>query len=52
MFGLKLFARAKTKKFASEKKRKQYFAIQAYYQQQSQTGSSSVSIKKKSAKNK
>ena len=31
MFGLKLFAKTKTKKFASDKDRKQYYAIQGYY---------------------
>ena len=31
MFGLKLFTKAKTKKFASDKDRKQYYAIQGYY---------------------
>ena len=31
MFGLKLFAKTKTKKFASDKDRKRYYAIQGYY---------------------
>lgn len=31
MFGLKLFTKTKTKKFASDKDRKQYYAIQEYY---------------------
>ena len=31
MFGLKLFTKTKTKKFSSEKDRKQYYAIQGYY---------------------
>ena len=31
MFGLKLFTKVKTKKFASDKARKQYYAIQDYY---------------------
>ena len=31
MFGLKLFAKTKTKKFASDKDRKQYYVIQGYY---------------------
>ena len=31
MFGLKLFTKTKTKKFASDKDRKQYYAIQGYY---------------------
>ena len=31
MFGIKLFAKTKTKKFASDKDRRQYYAIQGYY---------------------
>ena len=31
MFGLKLFTKTKTKKFASDKDRRQYYAIQGYY---------------------
>ena len=31
MFGLKMFAKTKTKKFANDKDRKQYYAIQGYY---------------------
>lgn len=31
MFGLKIFTKTKTKKFASDKDRKQYYAIQSYY---------------------
>ena len=31
MFGLKKFKETKTKKFESDKNRKQYFAIQNYY---------------------
>lgn len=31
MFGLKKFNNTKTKRFESNKKRKQYFAIQSYY---------------------
>lgn len=31
MFGLKKFKETKTKKFESDKKRKQYFAIQNHY---------------------
>lgn len=36
MFGLKLFAKTKTKKFANEKGRKQYYAIQGYYKKKNQ----------------
>jgi hypothetical protein len=32
MFGIKKFKDAKTKKFETDKERKQFFAIQAYYQ--------------------
>ena len=31
MFGLKLFTKTKTKRFANDKERRQYFAIQGYY---------------------
>ena len=31
MFGLKIFTKIKSKKFASDKERKQFFAIQGYY---------------------
>ena len=37
MFGLKLFAKTKAKKFASDKERKRFFAIQANYKKQSET---------------
>lgn len=35
MFGLKKFKETKTKKFESDKKRKQYFAIKNYYKAKS-----------------
>lgn len=31
MFGMKLFAKSQTKKFASDKERKRYYAIKGYY---------------------
>ncbi len=31
MFGLKIFAKSKTKKFATDKDRRKYYAIQGYY---------------------
>lgn len=31
MFGLKLFTKTKTKRFANDKERRQFFAIQGYY---------------------
>ena len=34
MFGLKLLAKSKTKKFASDKERKRYYAIQSYYKKE------------------
>lgn len=37
MFGLKLFVKTKTKKFASDKDRKQYYAIQGYYKKNKST---------------
>ena len=39
MFGLKLFAKTKTKKFASDKDRKQYYAIQGYYKKKNESAS-------------
>ena len=36
MFGLKLFVKAKEKKFATDKDRKQHFAIQGYYRKKSE----------------
>ena len=51
MFGLKLFTKTKTKKFASDKDRKQYYAIQGYYKKKSQSSKSSIAnIKPKSKK--
>ena len=37
MFGLKLYAKTKTKKFASDKDRKQYYAIQGYYKKKQES---------------
>jgi hypothetical protein len=36
MFGLKLFTKTKTKKYASDKDRKQYYAIQEYYKKRNE----------------
>jgi len=36
MFGLKLFTKTKTKKFASDKARKQNYAIQGYYKKKNE----------------
>ena len=37
MFGLKLFTKTKSKKFASDKDRKQYYAIQGYYKKKNES---------------
>ena len=37
MFGLKKFTKVKTKKFANDKDRKQYWAIQGYYKKKAET---------------
>ena len=37
MFGLKIFTKTKTKKFASDKDRKQYYAIQGYYKKKNES---------------
>lgn len=50
MFGLKLFTKTKTKKFASDKDRKQYYAIQGYYKKKNETTKKSAA-KPKSNKN-
>lgn len=34
MFGLKIFTKAKSKNFASDKERKRHYAIQNYYKKQ------------------
>lgn len=47
MFGTKKFKKAKTKKFNSDKERKQFFAIQAYYKNKAKA---SVYSEKKSPK--
>lgn len=36
MFGLKLFTKTKTKKFANDKERRQYYAIQGYYKKKNE----------------
>lgn len=42
MFGLKLFAKTKTKKFASDRDRKQYYAIQGYYKEKNKKAQKSI----------
>ena len=51
MFGLKVFTKTKTKKFASDKDRKQYYAIQGYYKKKSQSSKSSTANAKPKSKN-
>lgn len=46
MFGLKLFNKTKTKKFKTDKERKQYFAIQNYYKNKNSTHISTTKDKK------
>ena len=50
MFGLKLFAKVKTRKFASEKERRQYFAIQDYYRKKGESPKPMVSKPKTKGK--
>ncbi len=38
MFGVKKFKDAKTKKFDSDRERKRFFAIQAYYKNKTKSG--------------
>ena len=47
MFGLKLFTQTKTKKFASDKDRKQYYAIQGYYKKKKRSNKYTDSSSKK-----
>ena len=50
MFGLKLFAKTKTKKFASDKDRKQYYAIQGYYKKKNELSNKSTQKSKTSTR--
>ena len=50
MFGLKLFTKTKTKKFASDKDRRQYYAIQGYYKKKNNTANKSNSKITKNSK--
>ena len=51
MFGLKIFTKTKTKKFANDKDRKQYYAIQGYYKRTRQSSKSSIANIKPKSKN-
>lgn len=50
MFGLKLFTKTKTKKFASDKDRKQYYAIQGYYKKKTESSSKATAKSKNTKK--
>lgn len=50
MFGLKLFAKMKTKKFATDKERKQYYAIKGYYKKKNESANKPISKTKSSKK--
>lgn len=50
MFGTKKFKDAKTKKFDSDKTRKQFFAIQSYYKSKAKKSAYTLT-KQKSTKN-
>ena len=47
MFGLKLFTRTKSKKFARDKDRRKYYAIQGYYKKKSKKAVSKQKSKMK-----
>lgn len=47
MFELKLFAKAKTKKFANDKDRKRYYAIKNYYKKKNSEPSIQSTTKNK-----
>ena len=49
MFGLKIFTKTKTKKFASDKDRKQYYAIRGYYKKKAESASK-PNVKSKNTK--
>ena len=51
MFGLKIFTKTKTKRFASDKDRKQYYAIQGYYKKKNESANNPTQ-KNKVTKNK
>ena len=50
MFGLKSFTKAKAKKFASDKDRKQYYAIQGYYKKKAEASNQTTAKSKGKAK--
>lgn len=52
MFGLKMFNKTKSEKFASDKERKRYFAIQNYYKEKAEQEKSIKPVQKKKNDNK
>ena len=46
MFGLKVFTKTKTKKFANDKDRKQYYAIQGYYKKKKEIANKTLQTTK------
>ena len=50
MFGIKMFAKTKTKRFASDKSRQQYYAIQGYYKEKGSKPTTPIIKKKNSGK--
>lgn len=50
MFGLKIFTKTKTKKFANDKDRKKYYAIQGYYKKKNEVAKTSSQKKKNTDK--
>ena len=50
MFGIKMFAKTKSKRFASDKDRKQYYAIQGYYKAKGTKPDTPVTRKKNISK--
>ena len=50
MLGLKIFTKTKTKKFASDKDRKQYYAIQSYYRKKNGSANKSITKSQNSGK--
>ena len=50
MFGVKLFTKTKTKKFASDKDRKQYYAIQGYYKKKNEIAKKNITKTKNNGK--
>ena len=50
MFGLKRFTKTKTRKFAADKDRKQYYAIQGYYKKKRESEKNTMAGQKSNKK--